>query len=347
MQGILDNPITHELKEFYKLFPDYSDLLITDQYGALVAATHHIDDYYQGDEAWWRTVWNNGGGAIYVSQPFFEESVQTYVAEIAVPVYLEGQVVGVIHGYYRLDRALIKVLETVEFETGGSRLYISPERYLGADGIVKDVPLSPKLLAHPPEAAVQYEGVSTFLSVEPVHTITETKGAEGALVDQAIADLNWRILVYQSSREALHPLTSSARVALITATGAFVLAIVLGSILAKIVSHPVQILIRTAQKVQSDAVTPNDLQQLDKIAEKRDEMGELATVFRDMSLVIMERAKSLSEEIADLQAQVDAGGQQASELELAYYNALCRKSAWLRQRLAPLETAAQSSHSAD
>ncbi|MEM6254119.1 MAG: hypothetical protein AAF821_14470 [Cyanobacteria bacterium P01_D01_bin.156] len=332
VQSILKSPISYELEEFVKLFPDYSDVLITDRYGALMGATQHMDDYYQGDETWWQTVWNEGKGAIYVSQPFLEETLQVYVTEIAVPVYKDGTVVGVLHGYYRLDRALTKVLETIEFETGGSRLYISDSEYLGAEGIQTDAPLSPAILANTLGGTLPYEGQSTFLSAEPVHAITETNGAKGKLVDQAIETLHWYVVVYQSSAEALQPLTNAARVALITAGGALILAVVLGIVLAQIVSNPIRLLIRTAQKVQSDTVTSNDLKQLDKIASKNDDMGELASVFRDMSLVIMEREESLANEIASLQAQVESGSQQANDLELAYYEALRKKAGWLRQQ---------------
>lgn len=332
---ILSNPIAEELKAFAKLFPDYSDLLVTDRHGALVGATHPVDDYYQGDELWWQTVWNDGRGAIYVSQPLFDETSQTYIAEIAVPIYVDHEVVGVLHGYYRLDRALAAMLQAIEFETGGSRLYISPEVYLSDGELQTDAPLSTALLQNPPQGPVDYGTEMSFLSTEPVHTIVETASEGEELVDQAIATLNWYVLVFQSSREALHPLAESARIALITAAGALILAVVLGSVLAQIVSNPIQALIRTAQKVQADTVTPRDLEQLDEIASRGDDMGKLAAVFRDMSLVIMEREQSLSDEIATLQAQVREGSQQATGLELAYYDALRKKSSWLRQHVRP------------
>lgn len=345
VQGILRNPVTHELEEFSKVFPDYSDLLITDQYGALVAATHHVDDYYQGDETWWQTVWNNGQGAIYVSQPMFDQALEVYIVEIAVPVYQEGTVVGVVHGFYRLDHVLEEVLESVEFETGGSRLYIDENQFLDHDKIRDDVPFPSGLTfalsetesdeieyeVFGPEGPVNYGEEAAFVSAEPVHTVTATTGIEGELVDRAIANLNWSILVYQSSAEALHPLTASARVAMVTAAGALILAIALGTVLAQIVSNPVNILINTAKKIEQDEVDAEDLKKLEKLADKRDDMGELAKVFRDMSQVIIEREKSLANEIASLQAQVEAGSQQASGLELAYYEALRKKSAWLRQ----------------
>lgn len=95
----------------------------------------------------------------------------------------------------------------------------------------------------------------------------------------------------------------------------------------------IRVLIGTAEKLQANRVVSEDLRQLDIIASRRDDIGRLARVLRDMALVITEREQYLSDEIAHLQAQVQAGSQQATGLEMAYYKALRKKSIWLRQQL--------------
>ena len=328
-----EGPLADELDNFVELFPNYSDVLIAGQTGTLIAATQPLEADDQSDKEWWTMISNDGQGAIYVSQPIFDETLQTYLTEIAVPVYRNGIVVGGIHGVYRLEHILMKVLETVTSETGGNRLYISDEHYLGENLILHDAPLPNQVIANQLQTPIDYGGRKSFVSTEPVHTITDTAKAEGHLANQAIAQLNWRILVYQSSQEALEVLADEAEIAISTAAIALLIAIILGIILAQIVSNPIQTLIRAAQKVQDDSVAIEDLNQLDTIATKGDDLGKLAAVFRDMALVIIEREKSLSDEIATLQAQVNTGNQQASGLELAYYEALRKKSAWLRQKI--------------
>ena len=123
------------------------------------------------------------------------------------------------------------------------------------------------------------------------------------------------------------------RVALVIGIGISLIAIALGYYLASNTNQSIRVLIGIAQKVQANRVVPEDLRQLDKIATRRDDIGQLASVLRDMALVISEREQHHSEEIAHLQAQVRSGSQQATGLEMAYYEALRKKSAWLRQQV--------------
>jgi hypothetical protein len=66
----------------------YRELLLTDRYGRLVAASNETSDYFQGDEDWWTA----SAGAdrppgVSLTDVRWDDSSRTYAVEIAVPVY--------------------------------------------------------------------------------------------------------------------------------------------------------------------------------------------------------------------------------------------------------------------
>jgi hypothetical protein len=73
----------------------YSEALLTDDQGGLVAAYPPPTDYWQGDEAKFQAPWSSG--ALWVGPIGFDESTQVYASPVAVPVFDDlGQKIGVL-----------------------------------------------------------------------------------------------------------------------------------------------------------------------------------------------------------------------------------------------------------
>jgi hypothetical protein len=85
--GILTTPASQFLADLVANDSVYREVLVTDRYGRLVAASGITSDYYQADEAWWYRAWDNGRGRVGVSDVRRDESAQVYAFEVAVPVY--------------------------------------------------------------------------------------------------------------------------------------------------------------------------------------------------------------------------------------------------------------------
>ena len=67
--------------------PIYREILLTDRFGRLVAASNVTTDYDQADEAWWREAFDDGEqGRVSVTDVRWDESARVYALEIAVPV---------------------------------------------------------------------------------------------------------------------------------------------------------------------------------------------------------------------------------------------------------------------
>src|SRR5207245_1791658 len=58
--------VISKLSGFLGTYPDHTQLILVDQYGALIAATAPPDHYDLSKTAWWQAVDNSGHGAIYV-----------------------------------------------------------------------------------------------------------------------------------------------------------------------------------------------------------------------------------------------------------------------------------------
>jgi hypothetical protein len=71
-----------------------AEAFIMDNQGALVGATRRTSDYWQGDEAKWRESFNGGRGSELREKPFFDESAQSYVIQVSLPVKDGARVIG-------------------------------------------------------------------------------------------------------------------------------------------------------------------------------------------------------------------------------------------------------------
>jgi hypothetical protein len=85
--GILTTPASRFLADLVANDSVYREVLVTDRYGRLVAASGITSDYFQADEAWWYEAWDNGRGRVRVSDVGRDESAQVYAFEVAVPVH--------------------------------------------------------------------------------------------------------------------------------------------------------------------------------------------------------------------------------------------------------------------
>jgi hypothetical protein len=74
----------------------YGEAFLSDAQGALVCATARTSDYWQGDEAKWIHAFASGKGATFIDRPRLDDSAQTRLAQISVPVMNGDRAIGVI-----------------------------------------------------------------------------------------------------------------------------------------------------------------------------------------------------------------------------------------------------------
>jgi hypothetical protein len=85
----LNSSASRFLADLSRNDPVLREILVTDRFGRLVAASNVTSDYLQADEAWWSEAFDNGRGRIAVGDVNRDESAGVYAFEIAVPVSSE------------------------------------------------------------------------------------------------------------------------------------------------------------------------------------------------------------------------------------------------------------------
>ena len=96
MKAIMESECGQHLRTIQKSAPFYAEIFVMDNQGANVAMTDKTSDYWQGDEAKFKKSFNGGAGAVFVDDIKFDDSSQTYLSQVSVPVKDGGPVIGAI-----------------------------------------------------------------------------------------------------------------------------------------------------------------------------------------------------------------------------------------------------------
>ncbi len=98
-QEVMANKVSAFLADTTRQNPIYRELLLTDRYGRVVAASGPTDGYVFDKAAWWREAFGDGSrGRLAVSDVRFNPRTRAYEMEIAAPVddQAGGQLAGIL-----------------------------------------------------------------------------------------------------------------------------------------------------------------------------------------------------------------------------------------------------------
>ena len=306
--AVLANDLVPELEEFLVISPDNIDLLVTDQFGAPVAATYRPKSYYQGNEKWWRDAYMSGFGSAYIGRPELDVDRDVWTVDMAVPIRGEvatghTQIIGVLRATFSLQ-ALANIMEAAQFgETGKVELHLPGSQVLEVENgelaletnelrsAVEDIRQKGELYT-----AVKHHDVNVLLSAANVSTL-----AHEPVVDAT----NWQIAVYQDEVEGLAPVAQQGRfnvvLGIIVIFSAGVVAWVVGTRL----TEPITDLTETAVQVaQGNLEVRSDVQ-------SEDELGTLAAAFNAMTDQLQGAISNLEQRVAErtqaLAISIDVG----------------------------------------
>ena len=120
MQNIIQNEMSEELRaktKFYEAeygYAIFSEVFITNKYGANSAQTNKTSDYYQADEDWWQKAKKEG---LYVADVKYDESAGVYSVDICLRIDdNDGKFLGVMKVVLNIEGVIriIKELESSE-----------------------------------------------------------------------------------------------------------------------------------------------------------------------------------------------------------------------------------------
>ncbi len=91
------NPPGRYIRDVIETAPDiFSEIFVTDNQGANVAAYPATSDYWQGDEDKWRKAWARGKGKVFLSKVELDESSNVHAIQIGVPIKHKSKTIGVL-----------------------------------------------------------------------------------------------------------------------------------------------------------------------------------------------------------------------------------------------------------
>lgn len=97
LKSLLADPASLSLAEFLGGNPAVAELILTDRFGRLIAATRKTSDFDQSDEAWWSTGLELSDPDFLVDPLNFDESAGVYSLDIVQSLHDEtGRVIGVV-----------------------------------------------------------------------------------------------------------------------------------------------------------------------------------------------------------------------------------------------------------
>jgi signal transduction histidine kinase/DNA-binding response OmpR family regulator/HAMP domain-containing protein/HPt (histidine-containing phosphotransfer) domain-containing protein len=289
VQERLTNVIASELREYRDTFPANLEVLATDRYGALVAATARTPSYALAKERWWQAAYDHGRGALFIDQPTDDPRFGGPSLTIAMPLYGHNshEVVGVLRTVYGLSGVAAQLRAVRAGETGTTILWsgdhqtfsstsrLTPRAASMDDGTVA-APDSPGF--HGPRQYREFE----LAGERRISIATPVKSADPRLASE-ISALHWRLILDQSAEEALAPVRAVLRVLLLCGLAALLGACALASVIARRISAPLRQLSKIAGHLAA-----GDLRRRVEIT-SRDELGVLGSSFNAMASALEER----------------------------------------------------------
>ncbi len=302
-----ENPVAFRLDDFQDKFSEYQRVLVTDRYGALVAATERPGNYYQANEEWWRVAWNDGQGAVYISAPYFDRELEADVLEMAVPIRDEqARTMGVLYSVLLADDLFNLIGKRVQIGDTGHAILLNndgqviydPRVATGRDPL-SELPDDPRQTYLGQEAGFEVspdtggsESLFGYASRrQEDFPLAITTPYEGEIIE-AVDRLDWKILVRQEASEAFASVNTIARSSFLTGVGAVLLAGLVAVVVSRTVTRPLVTLGKAAEEMGSGNLS------VKLPPAGQDEIGRLTTSFGQMAAQLRQLVDSLEERVA-------------------------------------------------
>jgi len=219
-------------------------LLVVDQYGALVAASSDPDQFYFGDDPWWKAAAVGSGDQVYVSglipaqEGPFRSSEETI--DIAVPILDDRQrvVIGALRASYRFDTLFAMIKEIRIGQTGHAMLFDDAGNPLVCPILPRQAHRIPSQLM----AMIVSSEPGWWIAEDDGHGATDTVVGYAPVSRLRLPDNPWHVFVRQQPAESYAPIHDQVRNLAIIGLVMLGLLGALGRHVAARIARPIQIL---------------------------------------------------------------------------------------------------------
>ncbi|MBN2566319.1 MAG: HAMP domain-containing protein, partial [Candidatus Eisenbacteria bacterium] len=268
-----------ERKDFYRAkrgHEVFSEVFVTNRYGANVAQSQRTSDYYQADEGWWQEAKKRG---LYVTDVQYDESAGVYSIDVCVRVDdSEGRFFGVLKAVVNVEEVIDVLRQEQATGTAELRLLTADSRLIYATKEQDSfVPLSKHLPLQRKEA--EAAGDLDYFVADG-----EAPGEGQKLLAYARSDgfgeyegLGWIQVVEYKTEDIFAPIAKLRNGISAISLTIGVLAVVLALFVSRSISRPIRRLADAATRIGG-----GDLDARVQVHSK-DEVGDLAVTFNRMA----------------------------------------------------------------
>jgi len=217
---VQNNAMARELQRIREGDPRVAEIILTDCFGQLAAATGRTEDYYQADEDWWQGVEHRGDPQIYIPNINYDASSHVWSLDLCIPVLQNGELIGV--GKAVVD--ITRWLRTTTFTVAGSEASIV---FLRKDGVViyrRDMEPLSGTLAHW-ESPLADSGLPGWRISDDGHIQAYARVRLPKQIDELRAEIpEWTLMVTLARAEAMGGLAELSAIVLVV--GLLIIAVV-------------------------------------------------------------------------------------------------------------------------
>ena len=212
---ILTSPAAGYLRAYREVDPKLLRIWVTDEAGAIVAATDKPQHYYQGKQDYWQAAYAQGRGSNSVSNILYDERNKSNFISVGMPIFDQnsGQVLGVVNAW--VDVSGLSSLAAKNSIGDTASVYLVNE-----DGTVIAGPnVEPANEAKSEEFGAVRDGLAALQGRKSGHIVATTSGGKrlAGFADtglrQLYPHLGWTVVVSMNERDATAPIRPVVRFA--------------------------------------------------------------------------------------------------------------------------------------
>jgi hypothetical protein len=209
MKGVLDSKASESLRKRGEHLPRMIYVAVTDDHGAVVAATSRPSAFSHSSDEDWQAVYAQGKGAVHVGKILFDDATKAYYVDVGVPVVEPGSSrwIGVLTAAVNINDVLARFEQPVG--DGARALLISDDGIvISGPGIDFAKKLKSDAYTIVSESLGTVQGRQTGYLMADVSPASRIIGFSEVAVGPQYKNLNWVVLVGQDERQALGPVRS-------------------------------------------------------------------------------------------------------------------------------------------
>lgn len=279
-----NNLLVIELIKLQGSYTNFTELVIVGADGKLISSTNIFTALNQADQTYWQAAWNEGQGATYISEPFFDEQASDYVIQMAIPIPAHGKeyLVGVVAANINL-REFADILSKNQAD-----LLFANSQMMGHEsvGLIQTLDLQ----SFTALSTLTEEGFEE-INYRGRENLVRTANISGP--DKAIQNLNWTVIAHREVAEVRAPIESATRALFLTAIVILLVVVFVALLIGNQFLRPIETLTATAKKLAEGDFTAK------AYVNVTDEIGTLANTFNTMSAQVNDLITTLEQRVSD------------------------------------------------